>query len=56
MSQTLFLAISALGLLAAVGTILARNLVHAALYLVAFFFVIACQCMSTVSACRSSHL
>jgi NADH:ubiquinone oxidoreductase subunit 6 (subunit J) len=42
-SQTLFLAISALGLLAAVGTILARNLVHAALYLVAFFFVVACQ-------------
>ncbi len=25
------------------GTILARNLVHAALYLVAFFFIIACQ-------------
>ena len=43
MNQTLFLVISALGLLAAVGTILARNLVHAALYLVAFFFVIACQ-------------
>lgn len=43
MSQTLFLVISALGLGAAVGTILARNLVHAGLYLVAFFFVIACQ-------------
>ena len=43
MSQTLFLIISALGLLAAVGTILARNLVHAALYLVAFFFIVACQ-------------
>lgn len=43
MSQTLFLVISALGLVAAVGTILARNLVHAALYLVAFFFIIACQ-------------
>ena len=43
MSQTLFLAISTLGLLAAVGTILARNLVHAGLYLVAFFFVVACQ-------------
>jgi len=42
-SQTLFLLISALGLLAAVGTILARNLVHAALYLVGFFFVVACQ-------------
>ncbi|WP_422930276.1 NADH-quinone oxidoreductase subunit J [Singulisphaera sp. PoT] len=43
MSQTLFLFISALGLLAAVGTILARNLVYAALYLVGFFFVVACQ-------------
>lgn len=43
MSQTLFLIISVLGLLAAVGTILARNLVHAALYLVAFFFIVACQ-------------
>lgn len=43
MSQTLFLVISALGLLAALGTILARNLVHAALYLVAFFFIVACQ-------------
>jgi NADH:ubiquinone oxidoreductase subunit 6 (subunit J) len=42
-SQTLFLIISALGLVAAVGTILARNLVHAALYLVAFFFIVACQ-------------
>ena len=42
-SQTLFLVISALGLLAAVGTILARNLVHAALYLIAFFFIIACE-------------
>jgi NADH-quinone oxidoreductase subunit J len=42
-SQTLFLFISALGLLAAVGTILARNLVHAALFLVAFFFIVACQ-------------
>jgi NADH-quinone oxidoreductase subunit J len=42
-SQTLFLFISAVGLLAAVGTILARNLVHAALYLVAFFFIVACQ-------------
>jgi NADH-quinone oxidoreductase subunit J len=27
----------------ALGTVLARNLVHAALFLVAFFFVIACQ-------------
>jgi NADH:ubiquinone oxidoreductase subunit 6 (subunit J) len=31
------------GLAAALGTILARNLVRAALYLVAFFFTIACQ-------------
>jgi NADH:ubiquinone oxidoreductase subunit 6 (subunit J) len=42
-SQTLFLIFSAIGLLAAVGTILARNLVHAALYLVSFFFIVACQ-------------
>ncbi len=43
MSQPLFLVISTLGLLAALGTVLARNLVHAALYLVAFFFIVACQ-------------
>ncbi|MCA1684475.1 MAG: NADH-quinone oxidoreductase subunit J [Planctomycetia bacterium] len=43
MSQSLFLTISVLGLLAALGTVLARNLVHAALYLVAFFFIVACQ-------------
>jgi NADH-quinone oxidoreductase subunit J len=42
-SQALFLIISAIGLFAALGTILARNLVHAALYLVGFFFIIACQ-------------
>jgi NADH:ubiquinone oxidoreductase subunit 6 (subunit J) len=42
-SQTLFLIISALGLLAALGTVLNRNLVHAALHLVAFFFIVACQ-------------
>src|SRR5690242_6931599 len=35
--------IAALGLLAALGAVLARNLVHAALFLVAFFFTIACQ-------------
>ena len=35
--------IAALGLAAALGTVLARNLVHAALYLVAFFFTVACQ-------------
>jgi len=42
-SQTLFLVISALGLLAALGTVLNRNLVHAALHLIAFFFIVACQ-------------
>jgi NADH:ubiquinone oxidoreductase subunit 6 (subunit J) len=41
--QLIFLLIAAVGLLAALGTVLARNLVHAALYLVAFFFAIACQ-------------
>lgn len=43
MVQFLFLVIAALGLLTALGTVLARNLVHAALFLVAFFFTIACQ-------------
>ncbi len=43
MSQILFLVIATAGVLAALGTILARNLVHAGLYLVAFFFLIACQ-------------
>ncbi len=43
MSQILFLFIAIVGLLAALGTVLARNLVHAALYLVAFFFIVACQ-------------
>ena len=42
-SQTLFLFISAIGLLAALGAVLHRNLVHAALHLVAFFFIVACQ-------------
>jgi NADH-quinone oxidoreductase subunit J len=32
-----------LGLATALGTILARNLVRAALYLIAFFFTVACQ-------------
>jgi NADH-quinone oxidoreductase subunit J len=41
--QLIFLLIAAVGLLAALGTVLARNLVHAALFLVAFFFTIACQ-------------
>src|SRR5262249_47766977 len=39
----LFVIISILGLLSALGTVLARNLVHAALFLVGFFFAIACQ-------------
>ena len=43
MIQSLFVFISVVGLLTALGTVLARNLVHAALFLVAFFFVIACQ-------------
>ena len=43
MIQALFIFISILGLLTALGTVLARNLVHAALFLVAFFFIIACQ-------------
>jgi NADH-quinone oxidoreductase subunit J len=41
--QALFLIIAVLGLVAALGTVLARNLVHAALCLVAFFFIVACQ-------------
>ncbi len=43
MIQYVFLLIAALGLLTALGAVLARNLVHAALFLVAFFFTIACQ-------------
>src|SRR6478672_242122 len=42
-NQILFLFIAGLGILAALGTVLARNLVHTALFLVAFFFTIACQ-------------
>jgi NADH:ubiquinone oxidoreductase subunit 6 (subunit J) len=41
--QILFVIIAGLGLLAALGTVLARNLVHAALFLIAFFFTVACQ-------------
>jgi len=41
--QYVFLLISAIGVLAALGTVLARNLVHAGLFLVAFFFMVACQ-------------
>ena len=42
MIQVLFVVIAAVGLAAALGTILARNLVRAALYLIAFFFTVAC--------------
>jgi NADH:ubiquinone oxidoreductase subunit 6 (subunit J) len=42
-NQALFLVIATLGVLAALGTVLVRNLVHAALFLVAFFFLVACQ-------------
>jgi NADH-quinone oxidoreductase subunit J len=41
--QILFLLISTIGLAAALGTVLAKNLVRAALFLVAFFFTVACQ-------------
>jgi NADH-quinone oxidoreductase subunit J len=41
--QFLFWVIAGLGLLTALGTVLSRNLVHAALFLVAFFFTVACQ-------------
>jgi NADH:ubiquinone oxidoreductase subunit 6 (subunit J) len=40
--QVLFVVIAAVGLAAALGTILARNLVRAALYLIGFFFAVAC--------------
>lgn len=43
MIQALFIALSAFGLLMALGTVLSKNLVHAALYLIAFFFIVACQ-------------
>ncbi|MFI5461208.1 MAG: NADH-quinone oxidoreductase subunit J [Isosphaerales bacterium] len=42
MIQVLFGVIAAFGLAAALGTILVRNLVRAALYLIAFFFTVAC--------------
>lgn len=43
MNVFLFGLISTLAILAALGTVLARNLVHAALFLVGFFFLVACQ-------------
>ena len=41
--RTIFGIVASLGLLMALGTVLARNLVHAALFLVGFFFLVACQ-------------
>jgi NADH-quinone oxidoreductase subunit J len=41
--QVLFIVIAGFGLAAALGTIVARNLVHAGLFLVAFFFAVACM-------------
>jgi NADH:ubiquinone oxidoreductase subunit 6 (subunit J) len=40
--QVLFVVIAVVGLAAALGTILARNLVRAALYLIGYFFTVAC--------------
>lgn len=42
MIQIIFVIIAALGLLTALGTVMARNLVHAGLFLIAFFFTVAC--------------
>lgn len=42
MASMLFLVIAAIGLATALGTVLSRNLVRAGLYLVAFFFAVAC--------------
>jgi NADH-quinone oxidoreductase subunit J len=42
-AEFVFMVIAALGLAAALGTVLARNLVHAALYLIGFFFAVACM-------------
>jgi NADH-quinone oxidoreductase subunit J len=41
--QVLFGVIASLAIVLALGTVLARNLVHAALFLVGFFFLVACQ-------------
>jgi NADH-quinone oxidoreductase subunit J len=41
--QAIFVQVSFLGVLTAVGTVASRNLVHAALFLVGFFFLVACQ-------------
>lgn len=42
MASILFLVIAAIGLASALGTVLSRNLVRAGLYLIAFFFAVAC--------------
>jgi NADH-quinone oxidoreductase subunit J len=42
-SRAVFLVVSGLGVVSALGSVLARNLVHAASCLVAFFFLVACQ-------------
>ncbi|WP_435017274.1 NADH-quinone oxidoreductase subunit J family protein [Tundrisphaera sp. TA3] len=42
MIRLVFLLLATMGLLAALGTVMARNLVRAALHLVAFFFIVAC--------------
>jgi NADH-quinone oxidoreductase subunit J len=42
-AEFLFLVIAVLGLASAFGTVLARYLVHAALYLIGFFFAVACM-------------
>jgi len=41
-ASILFLVIATIGLATALGTVLSRNLVRAGLYLVAFFFAVAC--------------
>jgi len=43
LTSILFLILATLGIASALGTVLARDLVHAALYLIAFFFLVACQ-------------
>lgn len=40
--RAIFLQVAYLGVLTALGTVIARNLVHAALFLVGFFFLVAC--------------
>ena len=42
-AMAIFVQVAVMGLATAIGTVTAPNLVHAALYLVAFFFLVACQ-------------